>query len=358
MAQATTTPAPSAEQQNLYSRLRSIESDLSDASSAISGAQSAVDSFDASMGGLPGRLASVRGRGYAALGHLDKTVDLLTKKWAEVGPSVKQSLATSLQPFGPQIGVLRGDAATLRTYIDQNNILAANALAGRLAADASSIKSRATSEASKVTAPVNQLSPGLSAVDRDLKIAETTVTLFAQAAFPMKQEEAPVLAIEGKLVEGDKCHGTLYFTNQRFLFEGQKEVVLEKKFFIVTKKRIDRTVMIERPVGMVQNITKGRVGFIAGMGVYVQFRPEAGLPVTPYDVRGWEADVITRFFQYITGGEADRDIAMVRGATPALAAPAIRLTRCTFCGAPHSGEIFRGQTSVECEYCGGTVAVA
>ena len=127
LAQATTTP----EQQNLYSRLCSIESDLSDASSAISNAESEVASTDASMGALPSRLASVRGRGYSALGHLDKTIELLTKKWAEVGPAVKASLANNLQPVGSQIGVLRADAATLRTYIDQSNLSAAGSLAGR-----------------------------------------------------------------------------------------------------------------------------------------------------------------------------------------------------------------------------------
>jgi DNA-directed RNA polymerase subunit RPC12/RpoP len=219
------------------------------------------------------------------------------------------------------------------------------------------MRSRTTEEAARTTAPVKELAAGIAAVDRDLKIAETTVGLFSQAAFPMKQGESPVLAIEGKLMEGEKCHGTLYFTNQRFLFEGQKEVVLEKKLFIVTKKRIDRSVMFEQPVGAVQDITKGRVGLLAGAGVYVTFRSEVGLPVTPFDVRGWEADVITRFYKYITGGEAERDIAGAHGGAPP-SAPTIRLVRCPACGAPHSGEIYQGQTSVKCEYCGSAVAVA
>ena len=345
------------EKDALYGRLRSIESELSDASRTISSSESEVNSLDGTIGSLSSRLASVRGHGYSALGHLDKTVDLLSKKWAEVGPSVRQSLASNLQPLGSQIRGLQAESQTLRMYIDSNNFGAAQSLAGRLAADASSVKSRVGEEAMRTTAPIRELASGLGAVDRDLKIAETTMTLFGQAAFPMKQAETPVLAIEAKMMEGEKPHGTLYFTNQRFVFEGQKEVVLEKKFLIVTKKRIDRVVMIEHPVGAVQDISKGRVGLIAGTGVYVQFKPEIGKAVTPFDVRGWEADVITRFFKYITGGEAERDIAAVRGVT-APAAPTIRLVRCSACGAPHSGEIYQGQTSVKCEYCGTAVAIS
>ena len=350
-------PAANAERDRLNASLRSIESELSDAAQAISRSESEISSLDASIGALSGRLATVRGRGYCALSHLDKTIDLLPKKWAEVGPSVRQSMASNLQPLGSQVRTLQSEAQALRGEIDRGNLPAAEMLSSRLGGEASSIKSRTIGEAARATAPIKELAGGLSAVDRDLKIAETTVALFAQAAFPMKQEESPVLAIEGKVMEGEKLHGTLYFTNHRFVFEGQKEVVLEKKLFIVTKKRIDRVVTIERPIGALQDITKGRVGLIAGTGVYVQFRPEVGLPVTPFDVRGWEADVITRFYKYITGGEADRDISTVRGVA-APAAATIHLVRCTACGAPHSGEIYRGQTSVNCEYCGSTMAVS
>ncbi len=348
---------PTAEKQALYSKLQTIESELAETSKVISSSQSGVTTLDASFGGLSSRLTAVRGHGYAAMAHLDKTVELLSKKWAEIGPSVKQSLTTTLQPLGAEMQALQGEAQTLRTMIDFGDLPGAEMLASRLGANASSLRTRATSEAAQVTAPVRELTTGLSAVERDLKIAETTVGLFGQASFPLKQNESPVLAIEGKMMEGEKSHGTLYFTNQRFVFEGQKEVVLEKHLFIATKKRVDRAVMIEQPVGAVQDINKGRVGLIAGTGVYVHFRPETSLAVTPFDVKGWEADVITRFYRYITGGEADQDIAAAHGVSPS-AAPTIKMVRCPACGAPHSGEILRGQTSVSCEYCGGTVTVA
>jgi hypothetical protein len=344
------------EKEFLYSQLRSIESDLSGASGAISEVQSKLAYVEGAMGSLPSRLVTVRGRGYAAMGHLEKSIDLLTRKWMDSAPLVKQAFANSLEPLTTQIRGLEAEARRLRTEIDAGNIASSQSLASRLSMDASSMRTRAVSEASKVEAPLNELVSSINAIDRDLKVAEKTVELFSQASFPFKQEESPVLAIEGKIMTGDKCEGTLCFTNQRFIFEGKKEVVLEKKFFIVTKKRVERTVMIEQPIGALQEISKGRVGLIAWTGVYVRFKPERQLQETPFDVKGWEADVITRFFSYIIGGEADRDIATIKG-VPAKEAPIIQIVRCPNCGAPYTREVYKGQTSVQCEYCGTSIAI-
>jgi DNA-directed RNA polymerase subunit RPC12/RpoP len=290
------------------------------------------------------------------MGYLEKSTDLLTKKWAEVGPQVKQTFFSSVEPLRSQVRVLEGDAQRLRAEINGGNFGFCNSLAGRLLMDASSLRARVSAEASRVSAPLNELVSSINAIDRDLQIAEKTVGLFSQAVFPMKPEESPVLAIEGKIMSGDKSEGTLYFTNQRFLFEGRREVVLEKKLFIATKKRTERTVMMEQPIGALQEISKGRVGFLAWTGVYVRFKPERGLTETPFDVKGWEADVITRFYSYIIGGEADRDIAAIRGVAPKEALT-IQMVRCSHCGAPYTKEVYKGQTSVQCEYCGTQVIV-
>ena len=343
------------EKERLYGRLNSIDSELSQAAKAVENAETGTNSVSASVGTLAARLAGVRGQGYVALGHLDKTVDLLSKKWAEIGPSVQRSVAQELQPIAAQVRGLQSETSSLRREIDGGNLGAAEGLANRLSGDAASIRSRAVSESERVTAPLRELSTGVVAVERDLKVAESSMALFGQAHFPMQQGESPVLAVEGKLMEGEKAHGTIYLTNHRFIFEGLKEVDLEKHLFIVTKKRIDRVVMIEQPVGAVQEITKGRVGLLAGTGVFVQFRPEVRLPVTPIDVQRLEADVIARFHRYVIGGEADRDIATARGGAPPT--PTIQMLRCSVCGAPHSGEIMQGQASVSCEYCGTSMAI-
>jgi len=344
------------EKEVLYSQLRSIESDLSSASGAISDVESKLAYVEASMGSLPSRLMTVRGRGYAAMGHLEKSIDVLTKKWTEAAPTLKQAFLNSVQPLTTQIRGLQAETQRLRTEIDRSNIGFSSSLASRLSIEASSIKMRANLEAGKVSTPLNEFISSVNAIDRDLKVAEKTVELFSLATFPLKQEESPVLAIEGKIMTGEKSEGTLYFTNQRFIFEGKKEVVLEKKLFIATKKKVERTVLIEQPIGALQEISKGRVGLLAWTGIYIRFKPERGLAETPFDVKGWEADIITRFFSYIIGGEADRDIASIKGTT-IKEAPTIQLVRCPHCGAPYTREIYKGETSVKCEYCGTLIVI-
>lgn len=344
------------EREALYSRLGSIESDLSNASGAINEAQSKLAFVEGATGSLPSRLITIRGRGYAAMGHLEKSIDLLTKKWTESAPLLKQAFLNTVEPLTAQIRALEAEARRLRTEIDSGNIAFSQSLASRLSMDASSLRTRAVSETGRVSAPLNELVSSINAIDRDLKVAEKTVELFGQATFPFKQEESPVLAIEGKVMTGDKSEGTLYFTNQRFIFEGKKEVVLEKRFFIATKKKVERTVLIEQPIGALQEISKGRVGLIAWTGIYIRFKPERQLGETPFDVKGWEADVITRFFNYIIGGEADRDIATIRG-TSVKQAPMIQIARCPHCGAPYTDEIYKGQTSVQCKYCGTSIVI-
>ncbi|MEM2338255.1 MAG: hypothetical protein QXT44_06495 [Candidatus Bathyarchaeia archaeon] len=345
------------EREALYARLRSIESDLSSASAAISDVEGKLAYIDAAMASLPSRLTAVRGRGYAAMGHLEKSIDLLTKKWMEASPTIRQAFYNNIQPLTVQIRMLQSDANQLRSEINRGSTVLCWGLASRLSVEASTLKARVTAETARVNASLGEFLGSINAIDRDLKIAEKTMELFSFASFPLKPEESPVLAIEGKIMVKDKCEGTLYFTNQRFIFEGKREVVLEKKLFIATKKKTERTVLIEQPIGALKEISKGRVGLIAWTGIYISFKPGVRMEETSFDVKDWEADVITRFFQYIIGGEADRDIATIRGVT-LKEAPTIRVVRCPHCGAPYTKEIYKGQTSVQCEYCGTSIIIS
>ncbi|MEM3840240.1 MAG: hypothetical protein QW090_03715, partial [Candidatus Bathyarchaeia archaeon] len=110
------------EREALYSRLSSIESDLSVASAAISDVESKLSQIDSSMASLPSRLVTVRGRGYAAMGHLEKSIEILTKKWMEASPTIKQSFYSNVQPLTAQIRTLQSDAHRLRAEIDRGNI--------------------------------------------------------------------------------------------------------------------------------------------------------------------------------------------------------------------------------------------
>ena len=344
------------QKQALYPRLYSIESDISMATTAINEARNNVSRVEAGIAALSSRLPKVRELGYAAMAHMEKDVDYLNKRWTEISPGVKQTLASGLEPLNSQVNGLQQEARGLRSQIDSGNIALGQATISRLSPVTSSLRARVASEADKVNTPLRDLFTCINSTEGDLKIAEMTLDLFSEANFPMKEDESPVLAVEGKILTGEKNEGTLFFSNQRFVFEAKKEIVLEKKLFIVTKKKIERVVAINQPIGALKEIAKGRVGFIAWTGLYVRFKPDSRQEDAQFDVEGWEADAVTKYFDYIIDGEAEKDIAAIKG-TSATAKPTVKLVTCSVCHAPYKREVFKGQKSVQCEYCGAQIVL-
>jgi prefoldin subunit 5 len=101
------------EREFLYSQVRSIESDLFSASSTINDVESKLAYVEGAMGSLSSRLITVRGRGYAAMGYLEKSIDVLTKKWAESAPLLKQAFLNHVQPLNAQIRALEAETQRL-----------------------------------------------------------------------------------------------------------------------------------------------------------------------------------------------------------------------------------------------------
>jgi len=346
------------EKQNLRSKLQFIEGELSSASGIISSVESDLNYVEGAMASLPARLSKVRSQGYECMSYLEKSQDLLTTKWAESGPLIKQGFLDSVEPLRSEVSRLRNEVNRLRSEIDYGSLGSARSSASSLSLAVSSFRARTASETSGFSTSLSEFKSSVSALDRDLRIAETTMGWVSQASFPWKEGESPVLALKAKIMTGDKNEGTLFLTNQRFIFEGTKEVVLKKVLFIATQKKTVRTVLIDQPIGIIQEISKGRVGFLAWAGVYVRFKPGSGLEEIPFDVKGEEVDMMTRFFNYIISGEADAEIATVRGEAPKIAPPTVKVLRCPNCSAPYTREVYRGQTSVQCEYCGSVIPVA
>ena len=346
------------ERQNLRSRLGSIEGKLSSVSSMISSVESDLNYVEGATASLPARLSKVRNQGYESMSYLEKNQDLLTTKWAESGPLIKQGFLDSVQPLRGEVSRLRSEINTLRSEIEYGSLGRVRSSASGLSSAVSSLQARTMSETSKFSISLKEFKSSVSALNRDLRIAETTMRWVSQASFSWKEGESPVLALKAKIMTGDKNKGTLFLTNHRFIFEGTKEVVLKRTLFIATKKKTVRTVLVDQPIGIIQEISKGRVGLLAWAGVYVHFKPDSRLEEIPFDVKSEEVDIITKFFNYIISGEADVEIATVRGATPKIAAPTVKVLKCPNCGAPYTREIYRGQTSVQCEYCQSVIPVA
>jgi DNA-directed RNA polymerase subunit RPC12/RpoP len=344
------------EREAIQSRLGAIQAGLTSASMMINKVESNLNYIDGQIAILPARLSKIRGQGYECLSYLEKNQDLLASKWIELGPQLKQDFQESIQPLRSEVNRLQSEASRLRSaqYRNKDRI---GSSTSALSLMVSTLRTRTASETGKFHTSLEDFRKNVTAIDEDLRIGESTVEWFSQASFPLKEGESPVLALKAKMMKKDKEDGTLYFTNQRFIFEGVKEVVLKRTLFIATKKKKVRAVIMDQPIGIIQEISEGRVGLLAWAGIYVHFKPNTGMEEASFDVKGEEIPIITKLFNYIISGEADTDIATVRGIAGKTSEPQVKILRCPTCGAPYTREIYRGQTSVQCKYCGSAISV-
>ena len=140
-------------------------------------------------------------------------------------------------------------------------------------------------------------------------------------------------------------------SNQRVLFEKVSEEVLKRNILFATEKKTVHTVTLDEPIGSIDVIEKGRVGFFKGAGLFIRFKEHLGLNELKIDTNGNEDTRIIQAFNYIVSGEAEQDI----GLGDELEEKG--LVACPTCSAPYQEEILLGQTSVKCNYCGTVIKV-
>jgi ribosomal protein S27E len=186
-------------------------------------------------------------------------------------------------------------------------------------------------------------------IEGDLRIAESTMELLREHSFKWKQGESPVLAIKAHHLDKD-IHGILTLTNLRIIFEEEREEVLKKILFIATEKKWVREIIIDQPVGAVESLRSGSVGFFKGAGLYIKFKDDSGGGEVRLDTKGNEGERVSRFYEYIMTGSADEVLGEEE-------AEEFKPVVCPHCSAPYNEEVYRGQTIVECKYCGTVISL-
>ncbi|MEW6069681.1 MAG: zinc ribbon domain-containing protein [Candidatus Thermoplasmatota archaeon] len=304
-------------------------------------------------------LASVRGKGYIYKAALEGQVEVLKRdidNFTATSFTQAQNLRNSIRMdtqrlLGMGTGINAtinfGDINLARTQLQQFESEIAGA-EGRYGSALSSMES----SINNITAQASQLQEVVNDIDTFLGRAST-------ASFQLKPGENFVSAFEATQIEGkEKTKGMLFFTNERLIFEKREEVVLEKKLFIATKKQLVKEVKFDYPIGYVKDIVKGRVGFLAWGGVYVNFKPPCPINQVVFDVKDVEIPQILEWSNYIISGDCERDIlAEAKAAIEEEKAKLKIETKCPTCGAPIAREIVRGERSIRCEYCGTVIPV-
>lgn len=212
---------------------------------------------------------------------------------------------------------------------------------------------------SSITSALSPIEQKFENIDVDLTRAESTLSMLEGASFPWEEGETPIMAIRAKDLNSN-LDGVITLTNFKFVFENLKEVVLKKTLFVVTEKKTVREVKVQKPVGMVTDLVQGKVGFFKGSGLFVKFASEAGIPEMKFDTTGEDAEWMTKSYGQIISGQTDKELAASAPATAEkekAEKEKSQLVTCPVCGAPYTEKVYRGQTSVNCKYCGALVSL-
>jgi DNA-directed RNA polymerase subunit RPC12/RpoP len=300
-----------------------------------------VNQLDNDINMIQSRIQKIRSSRYHSQKGLDQVSQDLARTWGNSSPSIRsysQEQSSQLVRRQNSLEAQVDGAGSL------SELLALGVLISDLTRDLGSAENSISGQMDDYRAQYQTL-------DRDLRVAEETVANLANTVIAWKNNEHPVLAVKVQDMTNDK-QGVLTLTNLRILFEEVGEEVIRRNLLFATEKKTVREVLLDQPIGSIEVIEKGRVGFFKGAGLYIRFKPQTGLDELKIDTSGDEDDQIIHFYNYIVSGEAERELGPIEE-TQEDHVPVV----CPTCSAPYQEEILRGQTSVKCIYCGSVIKV-
>lgn len=334
--------------QNMYQqKINTMLNEVNSVKSQLSETESRVYGLDEVIGKLPTRIASVRQMNYKIQMNFETDEIKAAERWASLGQSIKfevESKATSLRM---EITALERDIGARRNYpsFDMGSLNGLDLRILTLKMMVQDISKRTQEALIPVYSVLNPLKDGLS-------VAETVVNLTSAVSFQWREKETPIVAVRAKDMNKN-VDGVLTLTNQRFIYESEKEIVLKKTFFIVTEKKKERQLVLETPIGSLSKIIKGSVGLLAGTGLYIEFKQAE--PQMKLDTKGEEADLVIKYYGLITSGQIDEELKKVHPSGEKSVES--KILSCSKCGAPYSEEVYRGQMTVQCKYCNTMISV-
>ena len=293
----------------LEERLRRDESELEAVLRHLRGVRAKLARVSTLLSGLLGRLRAVRKRGYAFFRDLDARLSSLREGWRSMEEELSAKLAALETWASMELEVARSALRDARWRLEANELEGARARLSDAELKLGEIKGRLEVELGAIERALAPFANSCEEVDKVLKLIEASLPLFESASFPLRPGESWLFAARGRLLGEEKVKGVFYMTDQRILFEAHREVVVKRIFLIFAQKRVERELLVDVPYELVDSMSKGIVGLLAGYGVRVT-APRAGVEELVVDLKGEEADFVIRAFDYVRSGRAAADKVM------------------------------------------------
>jgi len=335
------------EQKQAYqNKVNQLSFQISSIDQQLNSMMSRIENLDNQIASLPGRISKIRQAKYKLLTCLDNEQVNLAQEWNTISPELKATANIKSQSIRQQSQVLqqRLQYKSGLTDYNQSNLV-------EIESGLNPLRSTLSEIYSSIDAGIQPAEQKFEALNQDLTHVESTLSILQGASFQWEENETPILAIKAKELNNDQ-EGYLTITNLKFVFEHLKEIALKKTLFIVTEKKIVREVKVQKPIGMVTELSQGRVGLLKGSGLFIKFTQETGVPEMKFDTSSQDAEWVIKNYNYVMSGEAENELAAL---TPKISvekqSSAPQLIVCKKCGAPYTEKIYRGQTSLNCKYC-------
>ena len=318
-----------------------------------------VEDLATTIGGFPQRVQNLRARKYAFEKNLEANAGSFTRRWMTLKSSVANEI--NRQAASLETALIPTESKMTRLAALQNSPAPAKTLIAQVDAEVKNLKSKTSAAQQAIQGMYNAFQNEVNQFKQKLERIEKMLTNLEEASFALMPNEAGIIAVEATLVDGkedkDDPKGILFLTDQRLIFEQKQDVAKKKVLFIATEKERVQQMLMDIPLGMVEEIKPSKRGVFKNED-HIDFAFQSGAPMREahlhlfgQDCAEWQSTI-----QRAKSGEYDQDRAI---AMDEKAAQDVRdvPTVCPGCGASLQQKVLRGMDSITCPYCGKVIRI-
>ena len=319
-----------------------------------------IGELDNQLTNLPLKLETLRGRGFAHSGNLEKALDKLNGEWDKTRPQV----ANRVQE---EVGRLNSEMTTLNNQYNQLLRAPTAALITQVDGAISRTNSRISQVSSNLKNLYKGIREGLSDTRQAIERAEWMIQQIDESPdIQLYPAEGPLLAVDATWERqgAENPNGVLYLTDQRLLFEQKEEIATKKVLFITTQKQKVQKLLLEAPAREIEEMKhseegRGFLGLRKDDILELVFSANTNFSRARFHLKGQDSSDWAAMIKQVRSGEIDkyRHEAYMEEMEAAATATASLPTQCPYCFADLPAQP-RGVTSVVCEFCGGVVTAA
>jgi len=329
-----TRPLTSADVVELQSQVHALQDEV-----MLAGPRQQLAGLENDLGAIERKLGEVRAGGYQIEKNLEGDLAVLRAQWERIQTNAMRTLEYQASQLGAQMEAVQKDLAALMGRA--SDLAAARPLYMQIKSALASLEAQADAAEDTVLTQFDEYADEVESLQAHLEWIDWMLQALSTASFRLLATESGVAATEAVFqnLSAEPENGILFLTDQRLLWEdrvGAYELKLNVPLQAVLEAQKE-----EAPVE----------NGASQQGLAFQLGPQGPLPMARFQLALPVADGWLQMLGRARSGGYAQDRAVpisqeeldrVRNAPQ----------QCSNCGAVFTAPILRGQTELQCEYCG------